>query len=234
MISEVKKKINIGYARYLKKKRLDRFLQPGEITQAEIHSKRVSKLKGMIIRLIFLCLIGVLIFPLFLKNMQGAKINFEKNSENQGSEEVPTDIIPVMLSPDFYGQDKNNKPFNIKAKSAVNIDEDKIVLIDILGNLQLEDSSKVKLKSKKGNYFQKKQDLVLTEGVEVEIDKGYTLTTNSAYVDLKENIITGGDKVDVFGVMGKINSKGFIIKNSGNEIQFFGGVNLDAVLNNKK
>ncbi|MDX1948954.1 MAG: LPS export ABC transporter periplasmic protein LptC [Rickettsiales bacterium] len=233
MIAEIKKKINIGYARYLKQKRLDRFLQPGEITQAEIHSKRVSKLKGMIIRLIFLCLIGVLIFPLFLKNMQGSKINFEKNSENQGSEEVPTDTIPVMLSPDFYGQDKNNKPFNIKAKSAVSISDDKIVLINIDGKIELEDGSKVNLKSEKGNYFQKKQDLILSEGVEVNIDKGYNLITNSAYVNLKENVITGGDIVNVNGKMGKINSKGFIIKNSGNEIQFFGGVNLDAVLDEK-
>lgn len=234
MISEISKKINVGYARYLKRKRLDRYLEPGEVSRAELHSKKVTKLKSTFLRLILLSIVLVLVLPLFVKNLQGFKISFD-NSENKNSEEAtPTDLIPVMLSPNYFGKDSNDRPYNISAQSAVSVSKEKIVLLNITGKIELQDKSLVSIKSEQGDYFQEKKDLTLSQGVELELDKGYILNTNSAYIDLKENIITGGEKVNVKGVLGDITSNGFIIKNSGDEIQFYGDVDLNAMVNNKK
>ncbi len=233
MINKISKNVNIGYARYLKKKRMDRFIEPGETSRAELHSKKVARWKSSILRLILLLLVLFLALPLFLKNFQGFKINFEGNSDKKDDESTPTDLIPVMISPKFFGEDSNKRPYNITAKSSVSVSSEKIVLIDIGAEIELQDKSKVNLSSQQGDYFLNKKELTLSQGVKVVTGNGYNILTNSAYVNLDENLITGGERVDVTGAMGDITSQGFIITNSGDEIKFYGGVELNAIVNNK-
>lgn len=230
MINRISKNVNIGYARYLKKKRQDRFLEPGEISRAELHSERVARWKASIIRIILLLLILFLLIPFFLKNFQGFKLNFEGTPDDKEDTSNPTDTIPVMIAPKFFGEDNNNRPYNISAKSSVSVSSEKIVLIDIEAEIELQDKSKVKLASEQGDYFLTKKELTLSQGVKIVTGNGYTILTNSAYVNLEENLITGGERVTVSGAMGDITSNGFIITNSGDEIKFYGGVDLNAIM----
>lgn len=231
MIDKVGKKLNILYAKYLKNRLADKHRHPDESTRAETHSKKVKFLKKLTFRLIVLLVILVVVWPLSVKNMQGYKLKFfseEDVAKNKAETGKPSEEIPVMLNPRFFGNDDNGQPYNISADSGVSVSSEKVVLSNIKGEMALKDNSKLYISSEHGDYFLKNREVSLIGGVNIGIDKGYKFKTNTAYIMFKENMATGSEKVEIEGMIGDIISNGFTIKNSGEEIFFFGGVDLTS------
>lgn len=234
MIDKAIKKLNISYARYLKNRIADKYRSPDEISRAERHSNRVALLKEIILRIILISIIAIVIWPLTVKNMQGHKVNFassdNKSTDGKSADEISdkgdVEKIPVMLKPRFFGNDDNGQPYRLSADSGVSVSESKVVLSNIKGDMSLKDNSKLGISSLHGDYFIKKKEISLIGDVEIDIDKGYNFKTNTAYIIFKENMATGSEKVSIKGVIGDIEANGFIVKNSGDEIFFFGGVEL--------
>jgi len=234
-IDKIQKKINVSYARYLKFKRADRYSAPDELSFAEKHSKRVVAMKKFILRMVILLVILLIVMPIANKNWIGSKISFknddaniEKNQHTKNDEKNNLAGLPVMLKPNFFGNDDNGQPFNISADSGVSISEEKIVLTNLKANMALKDSSRFNVISSHGDYLNKEKRLVLNSGVVIVTENGYKFITNSAIVKMNENMATGSEKVRIKGDVGDIDAKGFIIRNSGEEIVLFGGINLRA------
>jgi lipopolysaccharide export system protein LptC len=233
--SRIKKRLDVKYARYLKLKRADRFVSPDEISYAEKHSERVNYLKKFIFRMVILLIILLIVWPMANRDWSGSKINFSNEEADQKNteEKAKDQNLPVMLKPNFFGNDDNGQPFNITAVSGVNVSENKVVLTDIAAQMNLKDNSKIKLVSSRGDYASKQRRLILNGGVIITTDSGYEFKTSSAYVETKENMATGSELVNISGRLGEIDAQGFTIRNSGDEILLFGGVDLNADIDDK-
>jgi hypothetical protein len=181
--------------------------------------------------------------PIANKNWLGSKINLKndnpvENQESENSQKLEPKKnnlsgLPVMLKPNFFGNDDNGNPFNISANSGVSLSEDKIVLSDLNADMLLKDKSKIKISSYKGDYLNKQKRLVLNSGVIIVTDKDYQFKTNSAVIKLNDNTATGSEKVYIKGAIGDIEANGFIIRNTGDEIVLFGGINLSAKIDDE-
>lgn len=222
-----KRKMNISYARYLKGRQVDRYVKDDELSSAEKHTERVRVLKKSILRMVILLVILLIIWPLANRHW-GSNLSFTNQKESAQSKNAEN--RPVMLKPKFYGNDDNGKPYSLNAISGVSVNDDKIVLNELSGDMELKDNSKVKVASKHGNYSSKAKTLILNDGVIINMDNGYEFTTNSAYVKLDENTANGSEEVLIKGPLGDINAKGFVILNSGDEIVLSGGVDLKAAI----
>lgn len=239
-ISKINKKINISYARYLKFKRADRYTNGDELSFAEKHSLRVVTIKKFILRVVILLVILLIVWPFANKNWSDdKKLNFhnenfqQNNSEEQSKNNNNQKNLPVMLQPKFFGNDDNGQPFNINAINGVSVNENKVVLNELDAEMYLHDKSKVNITSKSGDYNVKNKILVLNGGVVFKTENEYVFTTNSAYAKLNESIVSGSEKVNIKGRLGDIDANGFTIKNTGEEIVLFGGVDLKAKINDE-
>jgi len=228
-VAKYRKRLDIKYARYLKLKRADRFTALDGITYAERHSEKVSWLKRFIFRMVILLIILLIVWPLAKGKLSDSKINFSKGkgAEDRNIEDN-IDNLPVIMKPSFFGNDNNGQPFNIIAGSGVSVSEAKVVLNNISANMSLKNNSRVSLSSSHGSYFTKKKRLVLNRGVTITTDAGYKFNTESALVQTEENMATGSELVRITGKLGNIDAQGFIIRNSGDEILLFGGVDLNT------
>lgn len=226
-VAKYKKKLDVSYARYLKSKRADRYAAPDELSSAERHSVRVDSMKKFILRVVILLIILLLVWPMAKRDWSGSKLSFTNNKTEQ-EKKAEAEKLPVMLKPNFYGNDDNGQPFNITAISGVSVSETKVVLTDITANMALKDNSRVTLISSHGDYTSKNKQLILNGGVIITTDNNYKFETDSAYVETRENMATGSEVVHITGRLGDITSKGFTIRNSGDEIFLFGGVDLNT------
>jgi|GEM_PF-3338199 len=229
MIDKAIKKLNISYARYIKNRLSDKHSTSSQTTLAEKHSIKVEFFRKFLFYSILLLIIAIVVWPLVLKNSEGYKLDFEPEEVKAKKEEVADNNvqdIPVMLKPKFFGTDENSQPYNISADSGVSVSSNKIVLTNIEGNLSLKDNSKLAISSKNGDYFIKKKEVRLSGEVSLGIDDDYEFNTNIAYIFFKENMATGVNEVTIKGSLGDIEAHGFTIRNSGEEIFFFGGVEL--------
>ena len=234
MIERVQRKINISYARFLKKRLADKYIGPDQSTRAEMHSVRVGKVKKIMIWVISVFMLFLVLWPIATKNWYGYKINFAVDKESDkkteaNSKKADTELVvnmPVMLDPEFYGHDENGQPFSLRAGNAVSVSKKNIVLSNISGEMKFEDGTNLTLSSDQGDYFIKNKEISLNGNVILEVDKGYTFKTNSSYIKIKENMATGSEPVEITGKIGDIEANGFNIRNSGDEILFFGGVKM--------
>jgi len=238
MIDKTIKKLNISYARYLKNRIADRYRSSDESTRAERHSKKVKFLKKFLFYTILLLVKAIIIWPLLLKNSEKYKVNFDSKKEdsqqqsqqnlddNKEKKRQVIQDIPVMIAPKFFGMDDNLQPYNISADSGVSVNSDKVVLDNIEGDLRLKNNSKLEIKSNDGDYFINKKEVRLAGDVNLKIDDDYNFSTRIAYIFFKENMATGVDEVKIKGSLGDINANGFTIKNSGDEVFLYGGVEL--------
>lgn len=247
-IKKYSKKLDVAYARYLKFKRADRYIADDELSFAEKHSVRVKKTKKFLARVTVLLTILIIVWPLANKDWAGSKISFsnETSKNSQPSQEKSGLIdktpnkneelskLPVMMKPNFFGNDDNGQPYNINAVSGVSVSEEKIVLQELKAEMHLKDNSKIKLSSETGDYKVKNKELALNGGVIIITDKGYEFKTNTAYIKLNENMATGTENVQISGPLGDITAAGFTIRNSGDEIVLFGNVELTADLDDKE
>jgi lipopolysaccharide export system protein LptC len=225
LLDKFYRRLNISYARYLKFKRADRYTSPDDVTYAEKHSRRVSFLKGLILRLIIGLTLVIIIWPFVSKHFgSSSKIDFQNDADKKTVSQPSGQ--PVMLKPNFFGNDDNGQPYNITSDSGMSLSENRTVLNNLTAEMALKDGSRIKLRSVRGDYANKDKRLILNDGVIIDTDSGYELKTNSAYVKLNENMATGSEKVHITGNLGEIDANGFTIRNSGDEIELFGGVDL--------
>src|SRR6185312_2945434 len=118
---------------------------------AEKHSKRVSFLKGLIFRMVILLTLVIIIWPFVNRNFGASnKIDFQNGAQKQGLDKDNSQ--PVMLKPNFFGNDDNGKPYNITADSGMSVSENKTILNNITADMALKDGSRIKLRSVRGDY----------------------------------------------------------------------------------
>lgn len=229
MVDRFKDKLGSLHGSFLQRRLRERFLE-GSAEISNQHVSKVNKYRNTLFKLIILGIFITVFWPVFSGNWQGYKLNMGAGNKEDDNLENAQGTAPVMLKPRFYGEDENRQPYEMKAESAVNLTDDKVVLFELNGNIQLEDGQIFQVKSESGDYFSDKKRLNLSDGVEIISDRGYILKTDSASVKVDKNMATGSSPVFIEGVVGDIKANGFTIQNSGEIVEFFDNVELNAYL----
>ncbi len=184
-----------------------------------VYSRRVRRVKLFAVSAAIFLTVLLIALPLTNLGTRGFKLSFDNM-------EVDSPENPKMTKPRFHGIDKNNQPFNITADEAVQKNTDIVILENINADVLLSDGQWMSLLSESGNYNIMRRELDLNGSVNLFMSNGYELLTESAHINMEENLATGNEEVVVKGPIGNMRANGFIIRNRGANIIFHGDVHM--------
>ncbi len=115
-----------------------------------------------------------------------------------------------LLSPHFESVDDKNQPYTIKAKRAIQgqDNENLIILEEPLGDIVLEGDTWLAIQADQGAYRQDNKRLLLKGNVRIYHDQGYQLTTDQMHIDIENNKIWSTTPVSGHGPAGTIEASG--------------------------
>jgi len=117
----------------------------------------------------------------------------------------------TLLSPKLLIKNKSNEPITIEALRAKKDVEDSniIILESPKGNYKASNKKNIYFYSVKGILDSNKSMFKLIESVIIESQDGINLTTNNIIYNIKNDMVSGEDKVTVIGKWGILKGKGF-------------------------
>ena len=117
----------------------------------------------------------------------------------------------TLLSPKLLIKNKSNEPITIEALRAKKDVEDSniIILESPKGNYKASNKKNIYFYSVKGILDSNKSMFKLIESVKIESQDGINLTTNNIIYNIKNDMVSGEDKVTVIGKWGILKGKGF-------------------------
>ncbi len=196
------------------------------------HYTRFVKSAKFLLGLFVVILVGLIfLYPVFKKNSD-VRIAFT------GTEKVATPPPTQMVNASFHGFDNNNQPYNVTAKTALQIDENHIVLDQINSDITLNNGVWLAVQAKTGKLKIKQQLLELNGNVEMFNDDGYELRTDYINIDISKKIAVTNEPVNGQGPLGILRSQGATFDGNKSTTTFDGRVfvtlYLPAKEDNKK
>ncbi len=133
-----------------------------------------------------------------------------------------------LLNPRFESMDKRNNPYKITAQRAVQGEKNKdlIMLENPVGVMSMKDGIKITARSDTGAYRQDTERFFLQGNVFIEHGSGYSLSSEEAHIDLKQNFAWSEKDVQGIGSDMKINAKGISANGNTGQIIFKGPATL--------
>ena len=117
----------------------------------------------------------------------------------------------TLLSPKLLIKNKSNEPITIEALRAKKDVEDSniIILESPKGNYKASNKKNIYFYSVKGILDSNKSIFKLIGSVKIESQDGINLTTNNIIYNIKNDMVSGEDKVTGIGKWGILKGKGF-------------------------
>ncbi len=164
----------------------------------------------------------LLLTAVFWPNFSRTRQHIERTVKNSFSPDAFRNF--EMLSPTYFSTDERNRPYQLNAKSARQLDQtsDDVNLVSPKARIRLEKGNWVSVSARSGMYSQKKQMLSLSGNVYLLHDANYTFRTEQATVNLKEKSAWGDKPVYAKGPKAVIHSEGFRVTDSGKTVIFTG------------
>ena len=133
-----------------------------------------------------------------------------------------------LLNPKFESMDNKNQPYKITADRAVQGEKNKdlIMLERPVGVITMEDGINVTMRSDTGAYRQDSERFFLQGGVFLKHEGGYSLSSEEAHIDLRENFAWSEKDVMGKGPDLSISAKGLHADGNTGEIIFTGPATL--------
>jgi lipopolysaccharide export system protein LptC len=139
----------------------------------------------------------------------------------------PSDKAQIrMLSPRFYGQSSDGKPFIITARSAVRDETDiKRVFLDAPTlTMGVGSPAPTRSTADRGVYLEDSLKLQLYGNVRMDDGAGYRFASDEAMVDTRNGNTTGETELQGEGPTGQVQSNAYSVYDKGDRIIFRGGV----------
>lgn len=174
----------------------------------------VRSAKVFLAALVILLTAIIFIYPIIKKN-SSIRIEFA-NTEKQAQSTTPTE----MANANFRGFDANNQKYNISAKTASQIDDNHVKLIQLKADIYEKTGKWLFMQSDTGMLQIKEKLLTLNGNIEFFSDDGYELTTQSMLVDIENKKATTNELVKGQGPLGKINSVGAVFDGKNKTAEF--------------
>lgn len=184
------------------------------------HSRRVRMMRVAVPAVVVLAMMVIVVASIFNPFRILTKLPFEVGNLVVSGTKV------TMESPRLAGFTPDQRPYELRAKTAVqDIKDPKFVeLSELDSNLEMEDKTTVRLRSRKGLFDSKAQLLDLQEDVFVKNSTGYEARMAQAFVDLGKGTVSSDTPVAVKLLNGTIDSQRLRITERGAVLRFEGGV----------
>jgi lipopolysaccharide export system protein LptC len=126
----------------------------------------------------------------------------------------------------FTGFDKQQQPFTVSARNAVQHEDDKnkVRLVEVEAQLKRKTGEKVAIKSEKALYDAKSRTIDLNGNVIIISADGFVAKMDAARVNIDEHRLRSDVPVEVVSPSGVIRSNGIEIIDDGARILFFNRV----------
>jgi lipopolysaccharide export system protein LptC len=131
-----------------------------------------------------------------------------------------------MLSPRFYGQSSDGKPFIITARSAVRdeVDLKRVFLEAPTLTMGVGSPAPTRSTADRGVYREDTLKLQLYGNVRMDDGAGYRFASDEAMVDTRNGNTTGESELQGEGPTGQVQSNAYSVYDKGDRIVFRGGV----------
>jgi lipopolysaccharide export system protein LptC len=183
--------------------------------------RQVKSSKLLVGLLVVSLLAIVIILPLLQGQESGMRIALSAVSSQSEEGEKP-----LMVNPRFESVDAKNQPFSITADSAEQLDNDRVKLNKVKGDIALNDGTWLAMQSESGLLNINKNLLLLADEVELFSDEGYEFYTERVQVSLKNASALGDKPVRGNSPMGKIQADAIEITPRGERIRFIDNVKV--------
>jgi lipopolysaccharide export system protein LptC len=136
-----------------------------------------------------------------------------------------------MEAPRLAGYTRDSRPYELTAETAAQdiTNPGVLELKTIRAKVQMRDTATLHLEAANGVYDSKADNILLKDQVVVSSSGGYTVRLDIANVNVKEGRITSDQPVKVEMLNGTLDANNLVVKDSGDVIQFGGGVVLNML-----
>ena len=133
-----------------------------------------------------------------------------------------------MLNPRYYGTDKENRPFTVTAKEAVQDANDsrQVTLSDLQADMTMNDGTWISMMANQGVYHQATMILRLTGAISIFSDRGYEFHASVADVDFGAGSARSAQPVSGHGPFGSLRADRMRIEDRGERMLFEGNVKM--------
>jgi lipopolysaccharide export system protein LptC len=148
------------------------------------------------------------------------------NAETSQAEQTLSGQEVTVSQSRFTGFDKQQQPFTVSARNAVQHEDDKnkVRLVEVEAQLKRKTGEKVAIKSEKALYDAKSRTIDLDGNVIIVSADGFVAKMDQARVNIDEHRLRSDVPVEVVSPSGVIRSNGIEIIDDGARILFFNRV----------
>jgi lipopolysaccharide export system protein LptC len=166
-----------------------------------------------------LLLSSLALWPEIARLTDRARVSYERISRDAGG--------ATLTNARYRSVDDHGRPYTVTAVTAQQVDDNRINLTTLKGDITLNDGAWLMLQSDHGVYLQHSDQLDLSDHVILYRDDGTTVTTSSASVDLKNGAAAGAEPTHAEGPFGTLDAQGgFTVTDKGAALQFTGPAHL--------
>jgi lipopolysaccharide export system protein LptC len=197
--------------------------RPAAVAPVRGWHSRIVDLLRYLLPATALMLIGLVIaWPQFMGSTSGLIAPMFVPSQVDGSD------VMMMHSPRYVGQTKKAEPYEVTANSAY-LDParpERIHLDHLAADLDAAGERDLRLTAISGIYDRDAENLDLGGGIELITSDGYRFETESAWLDLAQGRVVGGQPIAGRGPSGTLSADHFEILDAGHILQFKGRVKV--------
>ncbi len=192
---------------------------PGGLGQR--YSRFVGMMKVFLPALAATLVIVVIAWPGAFDQDDGFHLSFSR-MQADGADRLS------MLNPRYYGTDKENRPFTVTAKEAVQDADDRrqVTLSDLQADMTMTDGTWISMMANEGVYHQSTMTLRLSGAISIFSDQGYEFHASVADVDFADGSARSAAPVNGHGPFGALRADRMRIENRGQRMLFEGNVKM--------
>lgn len=198
---------------------------------------RAVKIISVLIIFVLLSVIGMSLIAKNSSNNQDVKV--EQAELQKKIEEVGESVVTSqneIQNPNLRGVDKDNNPYNIKAKYGYKVDENTSFLKVVTAEFSKPNIT-INLRSETANVEADKSKVDLKGDIELIYNSEIVLNADNAMVDYNVNAANGFGNVSLQSDLGTIKSEKFSVSENYEVVVFEGGrvqTNLKPTKKNEK
>jgi lipopolysaccharide export system protein LptC len=178
----------------------------------------ITLIKFSLPALALLLLVTLAAWPEIDRLRDNGRLSYDRVSRDAGG--------ATLSNVRYRSVDDHGRPYTVTAVTAQQVDDDRINLTTLKGDITLTDGTWLMLQSQRGVYLKHSDQLDLAGHVILYRDDGTTMTTASASVDMKNGAAAGAEPTHAEGPFGTLDAQGFTVTDKGTAIQFAGPAHL--------
>ena len=188
-----------------------------QILSIAYYTRFVNSAKLLLGILVLILTAVIFAYPIIKKN-SGLRIAF--TSADKTATPPPTQ----MVNANFHGFDNSNQPYNITAKTAVQVDEDNVTFDKLNGDISVNSGMWFTIQANTGHLKMKERLLDLKGAIEMFNEEGYEMRTETMNVNMGTKVAVTHDLVNGQGPMGILRAHGAVFDGNAKTALFYGPV----------